>query len=406
MQKSVTETNHLSSALIAAIAVSVGVLVANIYYAQPLIVSIGTSIGVGTAFSGSLVTVTQIAYGAGLFFLVSLADLVENRRLTLIAVVVLIAGLLSVALSHSVASFFVASILVGFCSAAAQILVPFAAHLAPPERRGRVVGIVMGGLLTGIMLARPAALFISGYFGWRAVFFIAAGLMFLTGVALARTIPRYQPRPGLHYGQILVSTLSILRDRPPVRWRAAYQSLMFCAFNLFWTTVPLLLSQRFGLSQQQIALFALAGAGGALAAPVAGHIADRGYIAAATATAMAVLALSFTGTIGVSGAAGLVWLTLLAVAIDAAVQVNQITGQRVIFDVPADIRGRVNAIYMTLVFIGGALGSMIGTLLYAHGGWTATALCGAGLGFVAFSLQFVERFRASKNGVANLRHAD
>jgi predicted MFS family arabinose efflux permease len=406
MEKSPEEIKALPSALIAVVAASVGVLVANIYYAQPLIASIGTSIGVGTALSGSLVSVTQVGYGAGLFFLVSLADLVENRRLILIAVAVLIAALISVALSHSAAPFFIASIFVGFCSAAAQILVPFVAHLAPPARRGRVVGIVMGGLLTGIMLARPIALFIAGNFGWRAVFYIAAALMFMTGLALARTVPRYQPAPGLHYGQILASMLRILRERPSVRWRAAYQSLMFCAFNLFWTTVPLLLAQRFGLSQQEIALFALAGAGGALAAPIAGHLADRGYIAIATAVAMAVLGLSFVGTLGASGTIGLIWLTLLAVAIDAAVQVNQIVGQRVIFDVPAEIRGRVNAIYMTLVFIGGALGSIIGTLLYAHGGWTTTALCGAAIGFLAFALQLIERFRANKNGVAKVRHAD
>jgi predicted MFS family arabinose efflux permease len=264
----------------------------------------------------------------------------------------------------------------------------------------------MGGLLSGIMLARPVALFVAGNFGWRAMFFAAAALMLLVGVALARAVPRYQPRPDLHYGQVLASMVSILRERAPVRWRAAYQSLMFCAFNLFWTTVPLLLAQRFSLSQQQIALFALAGSGGALAAPIAGHIADRGYIGLATAVAMAVLGLSFVGAIGVYGAIGLILLTMLAVVIDAAVQVNQVVGQHVIFSVPAEIRGRVNAIYMTLVFVGGALGSVLGTVLYAHGGWTAAALCGAVIGLIAFSLQMIERFQTNKKGVATIRHAD
>jgi predicted MFS family arabinose efflux permease len=406
MEKSLQETDTLPQSLIAVVAVSVGVLVANIYYAQPLISSIGGSIGVGTALSGSLVSVTQIGYGAGLFFLVSLADLVENRRLILIIVALLIGALLSVAISHSALLFFIAALLVGFGSSIAQILVPFVAHLAPPQRRGRVVGIVMGGLLSGIMLARPVALFVAGNFGWRAVFFAAAAIMLLVGMALARAVPRYQPRPGLHYGQVLASMVSILRERTPVRWRAAYQSLVFCAFNLFWTTVPLLLAQRFNLSQQQIALFALAGSGGALAAPIAGHIADRGYIGLATAVAMAALGLSFVGAIGVYGAIGLILLTVLALVIDAAVQMNQVVGQHVIFSVPAEIRGRVNAIYLTLVFVGGALGSVLGTVLYAHGGWTPAALCGAIIGLIAFSLQMIERFQTNKKGVATVRHAD
>ncbi len=393
MEKSIKERTAPSQALIGVVAVSVGALVANIYYAQPLIASIGPSIGIGTALSGSLVSVTQIGYGAGLFFLVSLADLVENRRLVLIAVAVVIAGLVAIGLSQTAVAFCLASLCTGVCASAAQILVPFIAHLAPPERRGRVVGTVMGGLLTGIMLARPMALFIAGSFGWRIVFFVSAALMLAIGVALARAVPRYQPRQGLHYGQVLASMLGILRERPPVRWRALYQSLMFCAFNLFWTTVPLLLAQRFGLSEHAIGLFALAGTGGALAAPIAGHLADRGYIAAATAGAMAVLGLSFAGAIPVSGTVGLVWLALLAVLIDAAVQVNQVTGQHIIFSVPADIRGRVNAIYMTFVFIGGALGSVLGTVLYARCGWAATAACGALIGLVALSFHVIERMQ-------------
>lgn len=391
MEKSVKNRAAPSQALITVVAISVGALVANLYYAQPLIASIGASIGVGTALSGSLVSVTQIGYGAGLFFLVSLADLVENRRLVLIAVGIVAASLVAVGISQTAAAFFIASLIMGVCASAAQILVPFVAHLAPPERRGRVVGLVMGGLLTGIMLARPAALFIAGSFGWRAVFLSSAALTLVIGAALARAMPRYRPRPGLHYGQVLGSMLSILRERAPVRWRAIYQSLMFCAFNLFWTTVPLLLAQRFKLSEHAIALFALAGSGGALAAPIAGHLADRGYIAAATASAMAVLALSFAGAVPVSGAIGLVALTLLAVLIDAAVQINQVVGQHIIFSVPGEIRGRVNAIYMTSVFVGGALGSVLGTLLYARAGWTATAACGALIGLLASSLHLIER---------------
>ena len=399
MEKPVKDITAPSQALIAVVAASVGALVANLFYAQPLISSIGSAIGVGPALSGSLVSITELGYGAGLFFLVSLADLVENRRLVLIAVGVVVVGLVAVGLSQTTLTFLAASLFVGICASSAQILVPFIAHLAPPERRGRVVGTVMGGLLTGIMLSRPAALFIAGSFGWRAVFFASATLMLVIGIVLARAMPRYQPRPGLHYGQILASMVDILRERAPVRWRAAYQSLMFCAFNLFWTAVPLMLAQKFGLSQHAIALFALAGAGGALAAPIAGHLADRGHVAAATAGAMAVLGLSFAGTIPAFGALGLVCLTVLAVLIDGAVQMNQVAGQHIIFSVPPEIRGRVNAIYMTIVFMAGAAGSLLGTYLYDRDGWTATAGFGALIGFVGLSLSLFERVQGGRRGM-------
>ncbi len=394
MEQSLKQADALPQTLIAVAAVAVGALVANIYYAQQLIFEIGGAVGVGPALSGSLASMVQIGYGVGLFLLVSLGDLVENRRLVLTAVLAAAAALASLAFARSATPFLLASLAVGFFSSCAQILVPFIAHLAPLARRGRVVGIIMGGLLTGIMLARPAALFIAGSFGWRAVFISAAILMLAVGLALARAMPSHQPRPGLHYGQVLASMLHILRERSQVRWRAAYQGLMFCAFNLFWTVAPILLAQKFGLSQHAIGLFALAGSGGALAAPVAGHIADRGYIATATTGAILVLSLAFFAAIGVHhGPIGLVWLTVLAVLIDAAVQINQVVGQHIIFNVPGEIRGRVNAIYMTLVFACGALGSVIGTLSYHARGWTATAVIGGAIGASALALNLLERLR-------------
>jgi predicted MFS family arabinose efflux permease len=391
MEQSLKQADTLPQTLIAVAAVSVGALVANIYYAQPIIGAIGEDLGVAPALSGALVGMTQIGYGSGLFLLVSLGDLVENRRLVLIAIAAAAAALASLAFVHSASPFLLAAFVVGFCSSSAQILVPFIAHLAPPARRGRVVGLVMGGLLTGIMLARPLALFVAGAFGWRVIFLGGAGMMLAVGVALARVMPAHQPRPGLHYGQILASMLDILRERAQVRWRAVYQGLMFCAFNLFWTAVPILLTQRFGLSQSAIGLFALAGSGGALAAPIAGHIADRGHNVVATRGAMAVVGVAFVAMLGVHGPLGLIWLALLAVAIDAAVQVNQVVGQHIIFNVSGEIRGRVNAIYMTLVFAGGALGSALGTLIYHSAGWGATALTGGLIGGLALLLNFLAR---------------
>src|SRR6202012_4474769 len=166
---------------------------------------------------------------------------------------------------------------------------------------------------------------------------------------------------------------------------------MFLAFNLFWTAAPLFLIQKFHFGQYDIALFALAGASGALAAPIAGHLADKGY--ARTATGFAALALTGAFLISLYARQGSVFLfVLLAIVIDAAVQVNQISGQRLIFALPGEARGRVNATYMTIVFLIGAVGSMLGTVLFSYGGWTATALVGAAAGSLLLGL-FATEFR-------------
>jgi predicted MFS family arabinose efflux permease len=248
----------------------------------------------------------------------------------------------------------------------------------------------MAGLLTGLMLARPVALFISASLGWRAVFVIAAGIMLTLTAVLARMMPRHEPAGGLRYGQLLLSSLKVLRTMPRVRRRAIYQTLMFGGFSLFWTAAPLALAARFGLHERGIAVFALAGAGGALIAPVAGWLADRGWTRACTLGAFAVLGAAFVISRWLVAAGWLVSFALVAVLIDAAVQMHHGVSQRIILTTPAASRGRVNAIYMTVTFAGGAVGSMLGALTYHHGGWTTTALTGAAMGVALLLIQATE----------------
>ncbi|WGF86397.1 MFS transporter [Marinivivus vitaminiproducens] len=382
----------LTPALTFVMAVACGAMVANLYFSQALIGLIGPALGLNEGTAGLTVTLTQLGYGAGLLFIVSLADLVENRRLILFNLGCVITGLVIVALSTSASVFLVGSFLAGFGSVGAQILVPFAAHIAPEAVRGRVIGNIMAGLLTGIMLARPAANMIADLAGWRAVFVVAAVLMTALMAVLARTLPERWPRADMHYGQILLSTLRLLRDLPLLRRRTAYQSIAFATFNLFWTAVPLALAQSFGLGQRGIALFALAGAGGALAAPMAGRLADRGLTRPATGFAIAVLALSCL-LAGWATAAGLILvLVVTAVTLDAAVQTNQVISQRAIYSLSAEARGRLNAAYMTVVFVCGALGSLLGAWTFSHGGWRATALTGVAMSLAALVL-FATEFR-------------
>ena len=377
------------------LALATGALVANLYYAQPLIALIGPELGIRPDLAGTLVSVTQIGYGLGLFLIVSLADLVENKRLVLITLGITTLALMLAATATNAAVFFVAAAAIGLCSTGAQVLVPFAAHLVPPEQRGRTVGNVMAGLLTGILLARPLALFISSAFGWRPVFWISAAVMLVIGVLLVTIMPRYQPTARTSYLKNLASMPGLLRDTPVLQRRSAYQFLIFATFNMLWTAAPLMLIDRFALSQSGIALFALAGAGGALAAPIAGRLADRGLARLCTGIAISGLTAGFLASILAVPAGMLFAMVVIAVVIDAAVQFNQITSQRILFVLPAEQRGRVNALYMTITFFGGAIGSTLATTTYHWGGWTATAGTAAALGLAAGAL-FLTEFRPGR----------
>jgi predicted MFS family arabinose efflux permease len=376
----------MSSGLVLVFALACGAMVSNLYYAQALIGLISPDLGLHEGLAGLIVTLTQFGYGAGLMLVVTLADLVENRRLILVSTAGAIVGLVGAALSDSAGTFLAASFVVGFCSVGAQVLVPFAAHLTPEHRRGRVIGNVMGGLLAGIMLARPLANLVASAFGWRAIFWLSAVFMLAIWAMLARSLPRRQPTPGMHYGRILWSTVRLLKTEPVLRRRACYQGIIFACFNLFWTAVPLMLAQRFGLGQQGIAVFALAGAGGALAAPVAGRLADRGFTRLGSGLAMMALIVSFLVAGWAAAAHLLIVAALAAIALDAATQTNQVLSQRAVYALSAEARGRLNAAFMTIVFTGGALGSALAAITFFHGGWWLTSLTGAGLGVLVLGI--------------------
>ncbi|MEO5718279.1 MAG: MFS transporter, partial [Chthoniobacterales bacterium] len=283
----------LSSGMILLMAFACGAMVANLYYAQTLIDEIGPEIGLAKPLTGTIVTLTQLGYGLGLFLLVPLGDLLENRRLTLLLTGGTCLGSLGIALSQGPATFLAASLVTGVCATGAQILLPLASHLSSPERQGRIIGQIMSGLLAGIMLARPLASFTTEFLGWRAVYFLSAGLMLLIGLALAIALPRRAPSSKQSYGSILASMVSLAKKHRELRLRAFYQAAMYTAFNLFWTAAPLVLLRKFHFSQNGIALFALAGAGGALAAPLAGALADRGLARLTTLAAHGLLVLCF-----------------------------------------------------------------------------------------------------------------
>jgi predicted MFS family arabinose efflux permease len=240
----------------------------------------------------------------------------------------------------------------------------------------------MSGLMLGIMLARPVASFITAISSWHVVFFLSAGAMVGLALVLAQVLPKRTPAAKLHYGELLASMGRLVLTTPILRRRAFYQACQFGAFSLFWTTTPLLLAgPDFRLSQRGIALFALAGAAGAVAAPIAGRVADRGWTRPATGLAMLAVAIAFLLThIGQAGSSlALALLVVAAILLDFGVQANVVLGNRAIFALGAEYRGRLNGLYMATFFAAGALGSALGGFVYAQGGWTLTSWVGFAL---------------------------
>ncbi|WP_339540990.1 MFS transporter [Pseudomonas sp. RA_5y_Pfl1_P24] len=391
-------TSTMTRSMVMLFAFCCGAIVANIYYAQPIIELIAPDIGLTPAMASLIVSLTQIGYALGLFFLVPLGDLLENRKLMIATTLLAIASLLGAAYTEQPNLFLLVSLLIGFSSVSVQILIPLAAHLAPAESRGRVVGSIMGGLLLGILLARPVSSVVADHFGWRAMFMAAAALMAFISVVLMLTIPKRQPDHSASYGQLLGSLGTLLRQQPVLRQRAFYQGCMFATFSLFWTAAPLELARNHGLSQSQIALFALVGALGAIAAPIAGRLADAGHTHRASLLAMLFAALSFLPAF-VHPLYSVIGLAVTGVVLDFCVQMNMVLGQRAIYALDANSRTRLNALYMTSIFIGGAFGSAIASSVYEHGGWLGVMLVGSAFALLAL-LRFLSASRQATAATA------
>ena len=303
-----------------------------------------------------------------------------------------VVGLLGIGFAGSAGAFMVASFVVGVSAVATQVLVPFASQLAPEASRGKVVGTVMSGLLAGVMLARPFSSYVAATLGWRAVFYISAGLMLVLMLGLQRLLPQRRPSSGLSYTRIIRSLPGLVARTPLLRRRAFYQGMMFAGFNAFWTGSPLLLANEFGLDHRGIALFTLAGAAGALSAPIAGRLADRGLTRPATGWALTAAVLAFGLAVEAARMHSLALLVLAALILDAAVQVCQVLSLRSIYMLAPDLRGRLNGLFIAFAFLCGALGSGLAAAVYTLRGWSTLACLGAAFAVAALA-QYLSQFR-------------
>lgn len=377
----------LSRRLVLILAAATGATVANMYYAQPLLHTLGRAFHVSTGTSGLLVTISQIGYVLGLAFLVPLGDLVERRALITNSMLCIAVAQAVACVAPALDVFAVGLLVVGVGSCAAQVIVPMSSHLAAEHERGKVVGTVMSGLLLGVLASRTLSGLIAEAFGWRTVFGVAAVLMLTLALVLRRALPKVQPNSSLPYRAALRSIVTLVRDEPVLRQRMLLGACSMGCFSVLWTSLAFLLSgvhgSQYHYSNAVIGLFGLAGIAGACAAQLAGRLADRGHGLIVTTGALTVLLLSW-GVLYL-GKSSVIVLILGIMALDLGAQGTQISNQAAIYKLHPDARSRITTPYMVAFFLGGTALSAVTGALYAADGWGAVCLLGTGTSLVSLA---------------------
>ncbi|NVM91393.1 MFS transporter [Variovorax sp. SG517] len=367
----------ISNALALLFAIACGLAVANVYYAQPLLDTLAHTFGIRPATVGAVITITQIGYGLGLLLVVPLGDLVDRRRLIVGQSLLSVAALLAVALAPSASVLLPAMAAVGLLAVVTQVLVAYAAGMAAPGERGRVVGTVTSGIIIGILLARAVSGTLSDLFGWRSVYLASAAATLVVAGLLWTALPAgTRPAPGIAYPQLIRSVFALFAQEPVLRVRAVLAMLIFMAITLLLTPMVLpLTAPPFSLSHTQVGLFGLAGAAGALGAARAGRQADRGRAQRTTFIGLTAMLLSWPLIALLPWS---IWAMVAGVVvIDFGLQSVHVANQSLIYRVRPEAQSRLTAGYMIFYSIGSATGSMASTMVYAHVGWNGVCIAGA-----------------------------
>lgn len=384
--------HFLTRGVVMLFAIACGTSVANVYFSQPLLVTMGRDLGMSPALVGSIVTLTHVGYGLGLFFLVPLGDMADRRRLVVAQLLLLVVALAVVATSGTAAALLAGMAATGLLAVVTQTLVAFAASLAPPAERGRVVGLVTSGVVIGILLARTASGLMADLAGWRSVYFASASLTALLALILYRVLPHHSDAPpaSLRYGQLLRSTVTLFARERLLRLRALFGLLIFAAFSTLWSSVALPLSEApYFLSHGAIGALGLIGVVGALAATVAGRLNDRGRAGRTTGIALALLAASW---VPLAFTRSSLWALVAGVILlDLAVQAVHVTNQTLIYALHPDAGSRLIGGYMVFYSIGSATGAIAATSLYTAAGWGAVCALGAAFSCAGLALWALTR---------------
>lgn len=387
----------LAPAMVLLLAAAAGLAVATIYYVQPMLGILGADLHASARQIGMVPTATQLGYALGILLLAPLGDRYDRRTIILIKAALLTLALLAAGAAPGVNVLLATSLAIGLAATLVQDVVPAAATLAPEYSRGKIVGTVMTGVLMGILLSRVLSGFVAEAFGWRAVFFAAAASIAGVGYAVWHRLPRFAPTTTLPYLTLLKSLLDLLRKYSALRRAALAQGLMSAGFSAFWCTLAVMLhAAPFHLGSAVAGSFGLAGAAGALIAPIAGKLADRRGPAlvtrvgtAFTAAAFAVMALA-----PALSTQGQLWLLALCTAgFDLGVQATLIAHQTIVYGLEPAARSRLNAVLFVGMFIGMSAGAAIASLLFAQWGWLAVVALAVATSLLAFAVRMLPEKR-------------
>ncbi|MDA5523780.1 MFS transporter [Yersinia kristensenii] len=373
---------YLTSIMVLLFAMASALAVANVYFAQPLLDIMAADLNVSPSAMGLVVTLTQVGYALGLIFIVPLGDLWERRKLIIGQLLLSAMALILASLAPTFSLLLMAMLIIGLMAVVVQVLVAFAAALAPEQRKGKVVGQVTSGIVLGILLARFISGTLADFAGWRSVYFCSAAVMLLMAVMLYRVMPHTAKSTPSSYRQLLFSLCELFINERELRIRATLALLIFMAFSVLWTAMVLPLSSPpYALSHGQVGLFGLAGIAGAVAASRAGQLADRGLGRKTTQIALMLLLFSWLPIAFLPHS--LWWLVIGVVILDFAVQALHVTNQSIILTLRPDAQSRLVAGYMLFYSIGSAIGAISTTWVYSHAGWSGVCLLGAIISAIA-----------------------
>ena len=372
-QSNALPAEKLPAPLVFTLAAGAGLSVASIYYSQPMLDIISKQFNVGIGSVGMVPMLTQAGYALGILLLAPLGDRHDRRTIILIKGLMLVAALLLCGFSGGINALLIASFVTGLTATVAQDIVPASAALAPERSRGKTVGTVMTGLLVGILLSRVVSGVVAEYLGWRTMYMVAAVAVLLISLALWRVLPRFKPGTSVSYPRLLLSLAHLWQHHQTLRRAAIAQGLLSVGFSAFWSTLALMLSQRVHFDSAVAGAFGLAGAAGALAAPLAGSIADRIGPARVTQYGASLVMVSFAlmfllPLLPVPAQIGLIIIS--TIGFDLGVQATLVAHQTLVYSLAPEARSRLNALMFTVVFIGMATGAALGSLALAHFGWT------------------------------------
>ncbi|MDP9081332.1 MAG: MFS transporter [Bacteroidota bacterium] len=378
---------ELTSLTLWIMTIATGLVVANLYYNQPLLEDIARTFHTTRAKAGQVSILTQMGYATGMFFLAPLADMVKRKRLMVILFAFIVLSLLITALSPSVNILIFASFFLGAASMIPQLLVPMAAHLAKPSERGKKIGVIMSGLLIGILLSRTFSGYIGEYLGWRAVYYVAAGIMLLMWLMIGVFLPEVEPDYKGTYKSLMTSLIHLVKEEPKLRLAALRGALCFACFSAFWTTIVFLLKQNFNMGSSVAGEFGLVGAFGAIAAGLMGRLSDKMDAYKLSGFTLLLILISFI--IFIFSAHSIAGLIIGVIVLDMGVQATHISNQSIIFALKPEARNRINTIYMVTYFLGGSLGTFIATQLWKSYQWNGVCITGMAISVVTLLIHFL-----------------